>query len=83
MSGEDGFMLETFSYVHHKKLTPSPAVVFQGLIAFLFIASGDIVQLIEFASFLIWLSYGTAMISLLVLRRTKKDVPRPYKVILI
>ncbi|XP_066250224.1 b(0,+)-type amino acid transporter 1-like [Euwallacea similis] len=80
VAGQDGFMLEAFSYVHYKKLTPSPAVVFQGLIAFLFIASGDIVQLIEFASFLIWMFYGTAMVSLLILRRTKPDIPRPYKV---
>lgn len=80
MAGQDGFMLEGFSYVHHHKSTPSPAVVFQGLVSFLFIISGDIVQLIEFASFLIWLFYGTAMVSLLVLRKTKKDLPRPYKV---
>ncbi|XP_030766225.1 b(0,+)-type amino acid transporter 1-like [Sitophilus oryzae] len=80
VAGQDGFMLESFSYVHYQRHTPSPAVAFQGLVAFLFIISGDIVQLIEFASFLIWMSYGTAMVSLLILRKTKKDVPRPYKV---
>lgn len=31
-------------------------------------------------SFLIWLFYGLAMVSLIVMRRTKKDVHRPYKV---
>ncbi|XP_060534790.1 b(0,+)-type amino acid transporter 1-like isoform X2 [Cylas formicarius] len=80
VAGQDGFMLESFSYVHRQRLTPAPAVIYQGLVAFLFIVAGDIVQLIEFASFLIWLAYGTAMLSLLVLRRTMKDVPRPYKV---
>ncbi|XP_076272347.1 b(0,+)-type amino acid transporter 1-like isoform X1 [Rhynchophorus ferrugineus] len=80
VAGQDGFMLKNFSYVHYKRHTPSPAVVFQGIVAFLFIISGDIVQLIEFASFLIWVSYGTAMVSLLILRKTKADVPRPYKV---
>lgn len=80
VSGQDGFMLKSFSFVHYKRHTPAPAVAFQGLVAFLFIASGDIVRLIEFASFMIWVSYGTAMVSLLVLRRTRSKVPRPYKV---
>uniref|UniRef100_A0AAR5Q103 b(0,+)-type amino acid transporter 1 n=1 Tax=Dendroctonus ponderosae TaxID=77166 RepID=A0AAR5Q103_DENPD len=80
VSGQDGFMLQGFSFVHHKRHTPAPAVAFQGLVAFIFIASGDIVRLIEFASFMIWVSYGTAMVSLLVLRRTRSQVPRPYKV---
>ncbi|RZC22676.1 b(0,+)-type amino acid transporter 1-like, partial [Asbolus verrucosus] len=62
------------------RLTPAPAVVMQGIITFLFIVMGQIVQLIEFVSFLIWLFYGTAMVSLLILRRNMKDVHRPYKV---
>lgn len=37
-------------------------------------------ELIELVSFLIWIFYGLAMVSLLVLRRTKKDVERPYRV---
>lgn len=80
VSGQDGFMLESLSYVHYKKLTPSPAVILQGVISFLFILTGEILELIEFASFLIWLFYGLAMVSLLTMRRTMKDVYRPYKV---
>lgn len=41
---------------------------------------GDVEKLIEFASFLIWIFYGAAVICLLVLRRTEPDLPRPYKV---
>lgn len=41
---------------------------------------GEIVELIEFVSFLLWFSYGFAMVSFLVLRKVKKDAPRPYKV---
>ncbi|XP_045464859.1 b(0,+)-type amino acid transporter 1-like isoform X1 [Harmonia axyridis] len=80
VSAQDGLMMESMSYVHYRRLTPSPAVVMQGIIALLFIVLGDIVELIEFASFLIWFFYGVAMVSLLVLRRTMKDVPRPYRV---
>lgn len=73
-------MLASLSYVHFEKLTPSPAVILQGIIAFLFIVTGEILELIEFASFLIWLFYGLAMVSLLILRVTMKDAYRPYKV---
>lgn len=73
-------MLESLSYVHFKKLTPSPAVILQGIISFLFIVTGEILELIEFASFLIWLFYGLAMISLITMRKTMKDSYRPYKV---
>jgi hypothetical protein len=46
----------------------------------LFIISGDITTLIDFASFLVWIFYGAAMVALILMRRTKKDVKRPYKV---
>lgn len=41
---------------------------------------GNVNELIEFASFLIWLFYGSAVVCLLVLRKTQPDLPRPYKV---
>ncbi|CAG9856952.1 unnamed protein product [Phyllotreta striolata] len=80
VSGQDGFMLESLSYVHYTKMTPSPAVILQGFISFVFISTGEILELIEFASFLIWFFYGLAMVSLIVMRRTMKDAKRPYKV---
>ena len=52
----------------------------QGLLAMIFILAGDIAELIDFASFLIWTFYALAMVALLVLRRVKKDVERPFKV---
>lgn len=73
-------MLEPLSYIHVKKNTPAPAVAMQGLIAFLFIMTGNIEALIEFASFLIWFFYGSAIIALLTLRKTQPDVHRPYRV---
>jgi amino acid transporter len=53
---------------------------FQGLLAFIFIIAGDITSLIDFASFLIWIFYGAAMVALILMRSTKKDIKRPYKV---
>lgn len=80
VAGREGHMLEPLSYVHVKKATPGPAVALQGMLAFVFIVVGNITTLIEFASFLIWFFYGSAMVTLLVMRKTHAKVPRPYKV---
>lgn len=46
----------------------------------MFIVVGNITALIEFASFLIWVTYGMCMTGLLILRKTQPDTPRPYRV---
>ncbi|KAI5701351.1 hypothetical protein M8J75_008577 [Diaphorina citri] len=82
-AGREGHMLQAFSFVHVKRLTPAPAVLFQGFLTCFCILAGDIITLIEFASFLCWIFYGMAMVALILLRHTKPDVPRPYKVPLV
>ncbi|XP_073975764.1 b(0,+)-type amino acid transporter 1-like isoform X2 [Rhodnius prolixus] len=79
-AGRSGHMIESLSYIHIKKLTPAPAVVLQGLLTTIFILVGSIIRLIEFVSFLIWIFYGLAMVALIIMRKTKKEAPRPYKV---
>lgn len=41
---------------------------------------GTIDSLIDFFSFTAWIFYGGAMLALLVMRYTKPNYPRPYKV---
>lgn len=53
---------------------------FQGLLTLICLLSGNIIALIEFASFLVWMFYGISMAALLVMRFTKRDVKRPFKV---
>ena len=45
------------------------------------VLSGTIDSLIDFFSFTAWIFYGGAMLALIVMRFTKPDHPRPYKVI--
>jgi hypothetical protein len=56
-------------------LTPT-----QSAVALMMIIPGDIASLIDFFSFTAWIFYGAAMPALIVMRFTKKDAPRPYKV---
>ncbi|XP_050665636.1 b(0,+)-type amino acid transporter 1-like isoform X1 [Leptidea sinapis] len=75
-----GHMLEVFSFVNMKRLTPAPAVALQALLTCIFIVVGNISTLIEFASWFLWFFYGLAMVALLVLRKTQAARPRPYRV---
>lgn len=80
VAGSEGHVPRVFSYVHIAKMTPSAAVAFQGLLTLFCMLLGDIIALIEFASFLTWVFYGLAMLSLIIMRRTKPDASRPYAV---
>ncbi|VVC39535.1 Hypothetical protein CINCED_3A024114 [Cinara cedri] len=80
VTSREGHMLNAFSYVSVKKLTPTPAVLLQGLLTFICcLICEDIIKLIEFTSFLFWVFTGLSVVALLVMRRTKKDVKRPFK----
>lgn len=80
VAGREGHMLEPLSYIHVRRSTPALAVAVQGVLALLFIVLGDVHTLIEFASFLIWFFYGSAIVALLVLRKTQPNTHRPYRV---
>ncbi|XP_018578925.1 b(0,+)-type amino acid transporter 1-like [Anoplophora glabripennis] len=80
VSGQDGLMLKSLSYVHYKKMTPGPAVVLQGIITFLFILTKDVTELIQFVGFMKMIFYSLSMVSLLILKKRMKDAPRLYKV---
>ena len=59
----------------------SLSLSFQALIAQLMILGGNIEGLIDFFSFTVWIFYGMSMLALLVLRKNKPDIARPYKVV--
>lgn len=52
----------------------------QSLIAVAMVLSGTIDSLIDFFSFTAWIFYGGSMLALIVMRYTKPNAPRPYKV---
>ncbi|XP_035706939.1 large neutral amino acids transporter small subunit 1 isoform X2 [Folsomia candida] len=80
---DDGQIPQIFSCIHPKYFTPIPALLFQCVIAVLLLAVGSIYALINYVSFVLWVSTGVAVAALLVLRRSKPNIPRPIKVSLI
>ncbi|XP_025199652.1 b(0,+)-type amino acid transporter 1 [Melanaphis sacchari] len=79
-ASREGHLMHVLSYIHIKKLTPMPSIIFHSIITIVMVASGTINSLIDFFSFTAWIFYGSAMLALLVMRYTRPDVPRPYKV---
>ena len=80
VAGREGHVPCVLSFVHITKMTPAAAVIFQAILTLACLLVGNITALIEFASFLTWVFYGMAMLALIVLRKTKPNSPRPYRV---
>ncbi|KAG4076090.1 hypothetical protein HA402_011436 [Bradysia odoriphaga] len=79
-ASREGHLLDILSYVHVRRLTPSPGLIFHSLIAAAMVSYGTIDSLIDFFSFTAWIFYGGSMFALIVMRYTKPNYPRPYKV---
>ncbi|KAL1131952.1 hypothetical protein AAG570_011563 [Ranatra chinensis] len=79
-ASREGHLMSILSYVHVRRLTPAPGLIFHSLIAIAMVLSGTIESLIDFFSFTAWIFYGGAMAALLVMRYTRPNFPRPYKV---
>lgn len=79
-ASREGHLLDILSYVHVRRLTPAPGLIFHSLIAGAMVLYGTIDSLIDFFSFTAWIFYGGAMLALIVMRFTKPNYPRPYKV---
>lgn len=82
-ASREGHLLDILSYVHVRRLTPAPGLIFHSLIAGAMVCYGTIDSLIDFFSFTAWIFYGGSMLALIVMRYTKPNHPRPYKVPLI
>lgn len=79
-ASREGHLLDILSYVHVRRFTPAPGLIFHSLIAVAMVLYGTIDSLIDFFSFTAWIFYGGAMLALIVMRFTKPHAPRPYKV---
>lgn len=82
-AGRDGHLPEVLSYVHVKRLTPLPSIVFTCLIAIIMVIPSDIGSLINFFSFASWVFYGIAGFCVILMRFTRKDAERKIKVFIL
>ncbi|XP_043773170.1 b(0,+)-type amino acid transporter 1-like [Cervus elaphus] len=79
VAAREGHLPQLLSMVHVHRLTPTPALMFTTAMALILVISGNFNTIVNFLSFLGWLTYGITFSCLLYLR-IKKNLPRPYKV---
>lgn len=72
-ASREGHLLDILSYVHVKRLTPAPGLIFHSIIAVGMVMYGTIESLIDFFSFTAWIFYGSSMLALIVLRYKRKN----------
>jgi APA family basic amino acid/polyamine antiporter len=75
----DGYFFKPVARVHPEHHTPGVAVALLSSWSALLVLSGRYDQLYTMAIFSSWILYAMATAAVLVLRKTKPDLPRPYR----
>ncbi|XP_041457222.1 b(0,+)-type amino acid transporter 1-like [Lytechinus variegatus] len=79
--GREGHMPQIVGMVNPDTMSPNFALFLMGLMSIItLLIPVSLEHLIEFFSFAIWLSYFFISIAVLILRYTKPDLHRPFKV---
>ena len=76
---EDGIFFHALAKVHPRWHTPVMSLVLQAIWAGVLALSGKYDELFTYVMFMMVLSYVLTVVGLFVLRRTKPDLPRPYR----
>jgi APA family basic amino acid/polyamine antiporter len=75
----DGMFFGRFAEVHPRYRTPGFAILMQAGWAIVLVITGTYETLVDYALFTMWLFYGLMVAAVIVLRRTRPDIPRPYR----
>ncbi|OXA52359.1 b(0,+)-type amino acid transporter 1 [Folsomia candida] len=80
VSGREGHMVDVMSYVHAIRLTPVVAILVNALLSIPMIFASEINDLIDLFGFVSWAIYGLALACVVILRFSKPNVDRPFRV---
>lgn len=75
----DGLFFRQFGEIHPRFLTPSFSILGQGIWAAILALSGSYERLFSYSTFSFWVFYGMTVAGVLVLRRKRPDLERPYR----
>jgi len=77
----DGVFFRRFAYVNPEHRTPGPSIALLSIWSAVLVLTGRYEQLYTLVIFGCWILYGMAAASVIVLRRKRPDLPRPYRVL--
>jgi len=80
VGARNGHFPDCLSLVTTTNVTPTPALVFLGALSLVYLSTSDIYRLIDYAAFVESMFILISIASLLYLRYTKPDLPRPIRV---
>jgi len=75
----DALFFRRTARIHPTFRTPGGALLFECVLASVFVLSGTFEELTSLFIFATWIFYGLAVVSLMRLRRTEPDLPRSYR----
>ena len=75
----DGFFFRSVARIHPRYRTPSGSILFLGAWSCVLILSGRYSELYTMVIFPSWILYAMTAASIIVLRRSRPDLPRPYR----
>ena len=75
----DGLFFRRFGEIHHRFRTPAFSIAAQAIWSIVLLLSGTYESLTDYAMFAMWISYGLMVLGLMILRRTRPDMDRPYR----
>ncbi len=76
---QDGLFFRPIGRLHPRYGTPALAIAVQGLAATVHLLLGDVLDLLDMATFFDWLGFTLCAFGLFVLRRKRPDALRPYR----
>jgi APA family basic amino acid/polyamine antiporter len=77
----DGLFFRGLSRVHENYRTPARSIIALGLWASVLVLTGRYEDLFNFVIFSSWILYAMAAASVIVLRKKRPNLPRPYRTI--
>jgi APA family basic amino acid/polyamine antiporter len=77
----DGYFFRPYAVVNERYRTPGISILLLSAWSALLVLSGRYEQLFDLVIFPSWILYGMAAASVIVLRRKRPDLNRPYKTI--
>ena len=75
----DGLFFRRFGEIHPRFQTPAFSIAAQAVWSVVLLLSGTYESLTDYAMFAMWISYFLMVLGLMILRRTRPELQRPYR----